>query len=251
MLCTLAGLAGCARSGTASPPAEAVSQTLDKAEQSAISPDAALARLEEGNRRFVSGESLRRDYPAQVKATSSGQYPFAVVLSCIDSRSTPEIVFDRGIGDLFVTRVAGNYAPTDVIGGIEFATKVSGAKLVVVMGHTECGAIKGACDNVELGNLTTVIQALRPAVDDVKDVEGDRTSKNKKFVLLITEANIRRTVAKLRSESPILRELEQSGQIKIVGALHDISTGQVTFFKWDDHVAGLSRPMDQSLMVAR
>jgi carbonic anhydrase len=255
LLGTLAGVAGCSSTGTSPPPSEAVPQTLDKAEQSAITPDAALDRLEEGNRRFVSGESLRRDYPAQVKATSSGQYPFAVVLSCIDSRSSPEIVFDQGIGDLFVARVAGNYAPTDVIGSIEFATKVAGAKLVVVMGHTECGAIKGACDNVELGNLTTVIQALRPAVDDVKNAEGDRTSKNKKFVLLVTEANIRRTVAKLRSESPILRDLEQSGQIKIIGALNDISTGQVTFYKWDDGVAALFpeliRPMDQSLCGPR
>jgi carbonic anhydrase len=230
----VAGLAGCASGGAAPPPVAAVSHTLDKAEQSQITPDEALARLKEGNQRFVRGQSLLRDYPAQVKATSTGQYPFAVVLSCIDSRTTPEIVFDQGIGDLFVARVAGNYAPVDVIGSIEFATKVSGAKLVVVMGHTECGAIKGACDNVELGNLTTVIQALRPAVDEVKTDDVDRSSKNKKFVLLVTEANIRRTVAKLRSESPILKDLEQSGQIKIVGALHDISTGEVTFFQWDD-----------------
>jgi carbonic anhydrase len=151
----------------------------------------------------------------------------------MDSRSSPEIVFDQGIGDLFVVRIAGNYAQTDIIGSLEYATKVAGAKLVVVMGHTECGAIKGACDDVKLGNLTTVIQALRPAVDDVKDVQEDRTSKNKKFVLLVTEANVRRTVAKLRTDSPVLRELEQSGQIKIVGAINDVSTGGVTFFDWD------------------
>ena len=198
-----------------------------------MTPDEALARLKEGNRRFVNGQSLRRDYLAQMQATSSGQYPFAAVLACIDSRSSPEIVFDQGIGDLFVARVAGNYAEPGIVGSIEFATKVAGAKLVVVMGHTECGAIKGACDDVKLGNLTTVIQSLRPAVDDVKEVEEDRTSKNKKFVLLVTEANIRRTVAKLRSDSPILRELEQSGQIKIIGAMHDISTGQVSYFDWD------------------
>lgn len=226
------GLPGCAQSGAAAP-ASAVSSTIDKTEQRAMAPDAALSRLEEGNLRFVSGDSLRRDYPAQVKATAAGQYPFAVVLSCMDSRSSPEIVFDQGIGDLFVVRVAGNYAPPDIMGSIEYATKIAGAKLVVVMGHTECGAIKGACDDVKLGNLTTVIEALRPAVDDVNSYQGDRTSKNKKFVLLVTEANVRRTVAKLRADSPILRELEESGQIKIVGAINDVSTGEVRFFDWD------------------
>jgi carbonic anhydrase len=229
-LLMMAGLIGCA--GGATPPV-IVSSTIDKAEQSAITPDEALARLKDGNQRFVTADSLRRDYPAQVKATSSGQYPFAAVLSCMDSRSSPEIVFDQGIGDLFVVRIAGNYAQPDIMGSLEYATKVAGAKLVVVMGHTECGAIKGACDGVQMGNLTTIIQALQPAVDDVKDFQGDRTSKNKAFVLLVTEANVRRTVAKLREDSPILRELEQSGQIKIVGAIHDISTGQVTFFDWD------------------
>jgi carbonic anhydrase len=229
-LLMVAGLFGCADGTT---PPTTVSSTIDKAEQSAITPDEALARLKDGNQRFVTADSLRRDYPAQVKATSSGQYPFAAVLSCMDSRSSPEIVFDQGIGDLFVVRIAGNYAQPDIMGSLEYATKVAGAKLVVVMGHTECGAIKGACDGVQMGNLTTVIQALQPAVDDVKDIQGDRTSKNKAFVLLVTEANVRRTVAKLRADSSILRELEQSGQIKIVGAIHDISTGQVTFFDWD------------------
>jgi carbonic anhydrase len=228
----IAGLAGCATTGPATQPA-AVWVTTDKTAQSAITPDAAQARLAEGNARFVSGISLRRDFPAQVKATSTGQYPFAAVLSCMDSRCSPEIVFDQGIGDLFVVRIAGNYAQADIMGSLEYATKVAGAKLVVVMGHTECGAIKGACDDVKLGNLTTVIQALHPAVDDVTNVEGDRNSKNKKFVLLVTEANIRRTVAKLRTDSPILSDLEKSGQIKIVGAINDISTGQVTFFDWD------------------
>jgi carbonic anhydrase len=232
MLAMVAGLAGCAN-GVAAPPAVAISSTIGKAEQNAITPDQALARLKEGNQRFISAQSLQRDYPAQVKATSSGQYPFAAVLSCMDSRSSPEIVFDQGIGDLFVVRIAGNYAQPDIMGSLEYATKVAGAKLVVVMGHTECGAIKGACDNVQMGNLTTVIQALHPAVEDVKEFQGDRTSKNKEFVLLVTQANVRRTVAKLRADSPILRELEQSGQIKILGAIHDISTGQVTFFDWD------------------
>jgi carbonic anhydrase len=205
------------------------SSTLDSAAQSAMTPDQALARLTEGNHRFATGASLRRDYPAQMKATASGQHPAAVVLCCIDSRSAPELVFDQGIGDIFVARVAGNYCPVDLLGSMEFATKVAGSKLVVVLGHTECGAIKGACDNVELGNLTTVIRAIKPAVDDVKNAEGDRTSKNKKFVRAVTEANVRRTIAGIRANSPILHDLEQSGQIKIVGAMLDLSTGRITF----------------------
>jgi carbonic anhydrase len=206
------------------------SATMDKAAQSQITPDQALTRLTDGNRRFVAGQSLHRDYPAQVKATASGQYPFAVVIACLDSRSSPEIIFDQGLGDLFVARVAGNYCPTDLLGSTEFGTKVAGAKLVMVLGHTECGAIKGACDNVELGNLTTVMHALQPAVADVPET-GDRSSKNKKFVRAVTEANVRRTVASIRSNSEILRGLEQSGQIKIVGAIYDISTGEVTLLQ--------------------
>lgn len=207
-------------------------RTFGKAEQSAITPDQALQRLMEGNRRFTTGKSTQRDYLAQAKAAADGQYPFAVVLSCIDSRCSPEITFDQGIGDLFVPRVAGNYAPVDILGSMEFATKVAGAKVVVVVGHNECGAIKGACDDVELGNLTAVIRALRPAVEDVRDVPDDqRKSKNKAFVTQATEANVRRTLELIREQSEIMRELEESGQLKIVGALQDIATGQVTILK--------------------
>jgi carbonic anhydrase len=220
---------GCATTPPEPPP---ISTTVTKAEQSAMSPDEAIQRLEAGNERFVAGQMLKRDYTAQVKASSAGQYPFAAVLACLDSRTAPEIVFDQGIGDLFVARVAGNYANADILGSFEFATKVSGAKLIVVLGHTNCGAIKGACDNVEMGNLTTVMQAIRPAVDSVTDVPGDRNSKNAQFVYAVTVANIRHTVAHLRSDSPILREMEEAGQIKIVGAMYDIDTGKVTFYDW-------------------
>jgi carbonic anhydrase len=226
-LAALICLAGCQTTAAT----DANSATIDQAAQSKMTPNEALARLKEGNHRLVTGTSLHRDYPAQLKATSSGQYPFAVVLSCVDSRSPPEIIFDQGIGDLFVARVAGNYCPVDILGSMEFATKVAGAKLVVVLGHTECGAIKGACDDVKLGNLTTVMQALEPAVADVTDFSDNRTSKNSKFVLAVTQANVRRTVASIRSNSQILRDLEQSGQIKIVGAMLDISTGEVTFIE--------------------
>jgi carbonic anhydrase len=214
-------------SATITPP----TATFDEAAQSAMTPDSAEARLVEGNHRFVAGACVHRDYPAQVHATAGHQYPFAVVISCIDSRSGPELVFDQGIGDLFVGRVAGNYAPVDLLGSTEYAAKVAGAKLVVVLGHTECGAIKGACDNVELGNLTTVITALKPAVADVQDGGGDHSSKNKKFVNAVAQANVRRTLASIRSNSPVLRDLEQSGQIKIVGAMLDISTGEVSFIR--------------------
>jgi carbonic anhydrase len=216
---------GCATQATAG----ASSATIDKAQQQAMTPDQALSRLAEGNKRFVAGTSFHRDFTAQRNATATGQYPFAVVLSCIDSRSAPEIVFDQGIGDLFVPRIAGNYAQADILGSMEFATKVAGARLIVVMGHTECGAVKGACDNVEFGNLTTVIKAIRPAVDDVKDISTDRTSKNHQFVAEVTEMNVRRTVAKIRSDSAIIHELEASGQVKVLGAIHDLATGRVTF----------------------
>lgn len=202
-------------------------RTITRQQQATITPADALQRLAEGNRRFVDGRSVGYDYVAQREASAKGQYPFAVILGCLDSRVAPEIVFDQGIGDLFVARVAGNYAPADIIGSTEFGTKVAGAVLVMVVGHSECGAIKGACDGVELGNLTTVIQALRPAVDDVKGVDGQRHSKNGRFVQAVAEANVRRTVRTLRQESEILRELEDSGQVKLVGAMHDIATGEV------------------------
>ncbi len=203
--------------------------TMTAQQQQAMTPDQALARLTEGNRRFATGTSLQRDLSAQKRETATGQHPFAVVLSCIDSRSAPEIVFDQGIGDIFVPRIAGNYATTDILGSMEFATKVAGARVIVVVGHTECGAVKGACDDVRLGNLTTVIQAIRPAVDEVSNVPGDRASSNPSFVLAATEQNVRRTVLKIRSESEILRDLERSGQIRIVGAMHDLATGRVTY----------------------
>ena len=220
---------GCATTPPEPPP---ISTTVTRAEQTAISPDEAIQRLEAGNERFVAGQMLKRDYTAQVKSSSDGQYPFAAVLACMDSRTAPEIVFDQGIGDLFVTRVAGNYATPDILGSLEYAAKVSGAKVVVVLGHTHCGAIKGACDNVEMGNLTTVMQAIRPAVESVTDVPGDRNSKNAQFVYAVTVANIRHTVAHIRGDSPILRQMEQAGQIKIEGAMYDIDTGKVTFYDW-------------------
>lgn len=222
-----AGLPGCAsHTSTRNAP---LSGTMTRAEQQAMSPQQALDRLAAGNDRFVAGKSVDRDFPEQVRETATGQYPYAVVLSCIDSRSAPEIIFDQGLGDLFVPRIAGNYVQADLLGSMEFATKVAGARLVVVVGHTECGAVKGACDNVELGNLTTVIQAIRPAVNNVQTPSADRGSGNSAFVRAVTIENVRLTVEKIRTDSPILRDLEQSGQITIVGALHELDSGKVVW----------------------
>ena len=197
--------------------------------QKAITPDEALKRLIEGNERFVRGEMLERNLMDQVKATASGQYPFAVVVGCVDSRVPPELVFDQGIGDIFSARIAGNFVNTDIIGSLEFTTKLAGSKLIVVLGHTECGAVKGACDNAQLGNLTATLSNLMPAVYSVTDVEGERNSKNAGFVQKVADANVQLSVAAITDRSGVLRALADQGQLKVVGAMHDISTGRVTF----------------------
>src|SRR5208283_3643592 len=168
-------------------------------------PQAALAELRAGNARFVAGQSQVRNLPAKVKATASGQYPFAVILSCLDSRQPDELVFDQGIGDVFCARVAGNVLDDDLLGSMEFACKVSGAKLIAVIGHSNCGAIKGAVDQVELGNLTGLLARIKPAIDSVPDDGQPRTSKNLKFVDQVAEANVRLVMTQIRDRSPILR----------------------------------------------
>jgi carbonic anhydrase len=196
-----------------------------------MTPEQALSAIKDGNERFVNGKMLQRNLMVQVRATASGQYPFAVVLGCIDSRVPPELVFDQGIGDIFSPRIAGNFADTDIIGSIEFATKLAGAKLVVVLGHTECGAIKGACDNVQLGNLTQTLSNISPAVYAVKDIRDDRTSKNKAFVQKVTYENVRLTVQALTERSAVLKDLVVGNQLKLVGAIHDVATGRVSFLQ--------------------
>ncbi len=201
-----------------------------KAEQAAMTPQKALAELEAGNARFVSGHPLHRNMPADVKATASGQYPFAVVLSCIDSRQPIEIVLDQGIGDIFSARVAGNVLNRDVLGSMEFACKVSGAKLIAVIGHTNCGAIKGAVDDVKLGHLTGLLAKIKPAMDAVPADVEPRTSKNPEFVDQVAKANVRLVMQEIRERSPILREMIDKGQIGLVGGMYDLSTGKVHFF---------------------
>jgi len=202
-----------------------------KAEQAALTPAEVLASLRRGNERFASGKPERRDMLHDQRTTAAGQYPHAVILSCIDSRAPAEFVFNQGLGDLFNARIAGNIADTDLVGSMEFACAVSGAKLVLVMGHTSCGAIKGACDHVQLGNLTGLLEKIEPAVVAVHDVPGERNSKNKNFVEAVSVANVRLTVERIRELSPILRELERQGKIQIAGCSYDLETGRVHFLE--------------------
>jgi carbonic anhydrase len=197
--------------------------------QAATTPQQALAELRDGNARFVAGTPLARNFPAEVKATAHGQYPFAVVLSCLDSRQPSEIIFDQGIGDIFSARVAGNVLNDDILGSMEFACKVSGAKLIAVIGHSNCGAIKGAVDDVQLGNLTGLLTKIKPAIDDVPADVQPRTSKNYAFVNQVAEANVRLVMKEIRERSPILREMLDQGKIGLVGGMYDLSTGKVEF----------------------
>jgi carbonic anhydrase len=208
-------------------------QTLPptQANQQRYTPDSVLDRLLEGNSRFVEGRALSRNTTAAISLSSKGQYPLAVVLACMDSRVAPELVFDQGLGEIFVARVAGNYATPDILGSMEYAANVAGAKLVLVMGHSTCGAIKGTADNVQLGNISTVVNAIKPAIEDVPHSAGHADSHNPVFVQALAEANVRRTVAKIRTDSPVLASLEKEGKIKIVGAMYDLTTGRVTLLK--------------------
>ncbi|MFH1797233.1 MAG: carbonic anhydrase family protein [Pseudomonadota bacterium] len=196
--------------------------------QSSVTPDQALELLMEGNKRFVAGKTVNCDLIAQVKATAGGQAPFAAVVGCMDSRVPPELVFDQRIGDIFSVRIAGNFVNTDMIGSLEFAAKVAGVRAIVVLGHSSCGAIRGAIDKVELGNLTATLANIRPAVD-AATATGERTSGNAQFVQAVADANARMAAEMLTGRSPILSEMVQSGELRIVWAMHDVSTGHVVF----------------------
>jgi carbonic anhydrase len=208
----------------------AAADVMDQDTQTAMTPDQALQMLIDGNARYVAGESTERDLLSEQKATAGGQYPFAVVLSCLDSRSTPETVFDQGVGDLFVGRVAGNVVDTNLLGSFEFATAAAGSKLIVVMGHTACGAVKGACDGVEVGNLTALLDEIEPAIDAVSTPAGtDRSSANTAFVNRVIETNVNMQVNELLRRSDVIRGLVEEGKVKVVGAVHDLATGEVRF----------------------
>ena len=204
-----------------------------KESQAAMSPQEALAELRAGNARFVAGHSQVRNLPAKVRATASAQYPFAVILSCLDSRQPTEIVFDQGPGDVFSARVAGNVLDDDILASLEFGCKVSGAKLIAVVGHSHCGAIKGAIDDVHLGRLTDLLDRIKPAIAQVPENGQPRTSKNDEFVQKVAEANVRLIMQQIREQSPALRELLDAGKIALVGGMYDLSTGAVRFFPID------------------
>jgi carbonic anhydrase len=205
-------------------------KTLTKEMQTAITPIMALDLLKEGNKRFISNLKLNRNLLQQANETSDGQHPFAVILSCIDSRTSAELIFDQGLGDVFSVRIAGNIVNEDILGSMEFGCKVAGSKIIVVLGHTKCGAIKGACDHVEMGNLTALLSKISPAVDNETQTKENRNSSNSVFVENVATINVKQTVQAILDRSPILSEMIQSGQLGIIGGIHDISTGEVTFY---------------------
>lgn len=206
-----------------------VEKVLTKEEQASLTPDRVIELLKEGNDRFVRGEVTLRNHNEQIRRAVAGQYPKAVVLSCLDSRIPVEDVFDRGIGDMFVARVAGNTVSVDMLGSMEFACKVAGAKLVVVMGHELCGAVMGAIDGVEMGHITALLGKIRPATLKSDGFDGARTSRNPDYVRWVSEQNVRLGVGRVRAESAILAEMEKAGDIKIVGAMYAMETGKVEF----------------------
>jgi len=204
--------------------------TQNESTQNSITPEMAIQLLKDGNSRFLENTRLTRNYRSQVKETSTGQFPFAVVLSCVDSRIPTEIIFDQGIGDFFSARIAGNFVNKDILGSMEFACKLSGAKLIVVLGHTACGAVKGACDNAELGNLTGLLNKLKPAINKVETEEGtDRSSKNSKFVDDVALKNVEIAIEDIKNKSYVLNEMFQNKEIDIIGAMYDLKTGSVEF----------------------
>lgn len=205
-------------------------RTHSKETQSSLTPDMALQILKEGNQRFVNNLKANRNLLQQVNETSAGQFPFATILSCIDSRTSAELIFDQGLGDIFSIRIAGNILNEDILGSMEFATKVVGTKVIVVLGHTKCGAIVGACNHVELGNLTALLKKIEPAIQVEQTTTGKRDGSNPDFVKNVTENNVHLTIDRVRKESPIIAELEQQGQIKIIGGLYDVETGAVMFY---------------------
>jgi carbonic anhydrase len=228
-----AGAAEPAAAATAAPVEGKLCDTQNsKACQSAVTPDQVLDALKQGNQRFAQGLMTQRSYSTQVRETAAGQFPVASIVSCIDSRVPAEIVFDRGIGDVFNARVAGNIVNPDILGSLEYASKVAGSKLIVVLGHSHCGAIKGTCDGVKMGNLTGLLAKIQPAVNAVHTKPGeDRTSKNHHFVEEVAERNVKDTVQAIRKHSHILQDMEAQGEIGIVGAMYDVETGQVAWLE--------------------
>lgn len=215
-----------------------------KETQANLTPRMALEILKEGNSRFINNLKAQRDLLAQANETRDGQWPFAIVLSCIDSRTSAELIFDQGLGDIFSVRIAGNIVNTDILGSMEFACKVAGSKLIVVLGHTKCGAVKGACDHVEMGNLTELLSKLQPAVyaeNETKQIEN-RNSKNGVFVENVATINVKRSVKSIIERSFILEQMVENGEIGVVGAMYNIETGQVEFYDDVEYIRDNKNP---------
>lgn len=206
-----------------------VKTVISEEERAKLTPDQILQDFLDGNERFRNNNLTRRDHSEQIRKSAFGQYPKAVVLSCLDSRVPVEDVFDQGIGDIFVGRVAGNFVNDDLLGSLEFACKVAGAKLIIIMGHQHCGAIIGAIDGVELGNLTTTLSKIKPAIKMSQNYSGNMTSNNEAFVKLVSENNVRHSISIIREKSPILKEMEENGEIKIVGLFYTLTKGELLF----------------------
>lgn len=206
-------------------------RTFTKKTLAELTPDLALEILKEGNERFVNNIKAHRNLLEQVNETSAGQFPFAAILSCIDSRTSAELIFDQGLGDILSIRIAGNILNDDILGSMEFACKIAGSKLIVVLGHTNCGAITGACNNIVLGHITGLLEKIKPAIEQETETKTDRNEKNEAFLRNVTLNNVFITVKKVKEQSEILREMEESKQIKIIGGLYDVDTGHVTFFE--------------------
>ncbi len=205
--------------------------THSKETQTNLTPDLAFEILKEGNDRFVKNLKANRNLLQQVNETKEGQFPFATILSCMDSRTSAELIFDQGLGDIFSIRIAGNVLNDDILGSMEFATKVVGTKIILVLGHTRCGAIVGACNHVELGHLSGVLHKIKPAIDAETSINENRTGSNPEFVYKVTETNVHLTIAQIQKQSPIIRDLIENGKVKIVGGMYNVENGRVTFFE--------------------
>ncbi|MBX9853471.1 MAG: carbonic anhydrase [Cytophagaceae bacterium] len=206
-------------------------KTLTKEMQAALTPAKAIEILKKGNERFINNLKANRNLLQQVNETSEGQHPFAVILSCIDSRTSAELIFDQGLGDIFSVRIAGNILNEDILGSMEFACKLAGAKVIVVLGHSKCGAIKGACDHKEMGHLTTLLSKIKPAIAHENTVKENRSSSNAEFVEKVAALNVSLTTKAIIERSTILRDLIKSGEIALIGGMYDVGTGVVTFFE--------------------
>lgn len=206
-------------------------RTYTKETQEELTPELAVELLKEGNARFVNNIKAHRNLLQQVNETSAGQFPFAAILSCIDSRTSAELIFDQGLGDILSIRIAGNILNDDILGSMELACKIAGSKLIVVLGHTKCGAIIGACNNIVLGNITGLLNKIKPAIEQETETKTERNEHNESFLKNVTVNNVFITVKKVRDQSSILREMEEAKKIKIIGGLYDVDTGKVIFFK--------------------